>query len=117
MHASPLVKKFQYAWAGLKAAVVREQSLRIQSLAGIVVVVTGAVVGLTRLEWAFVVAAVGAVLSLELVNSAVEKALDLLHPHEHEQVRFVKDVLAAAVLLASLAAAVIGLLIFLPHVL
>ncbi len=110
-----LLKKFGYAIAGLKAACRAEQSVRIQLAIGGAVIFAGWGVGLTRLEWLFVIAAIGAVLSLELINSGVEKTLDLVHPGQHEGVRFIKDVIAAAVLLVALAAVAVGVLVFAPH--
>lgn len=111
----PLLKKFGYAIAGLTAAWRAEQSLRIQLAIAVVVILSGLAVGLSRLEWLFIVVAVGAVLSLELVNSGIEKTLNLVHPGPHEGVRYVKDVMAAAVLLGALAAMAVGLLVFVPH--
>lgn len=108
-------RRFACAWAGLKAAYRAEQSFRIQLAAGVGVCVAGAMVGLLPTEWMFIVTAIGLVLSLELLNTMIEKTLDLLHPAHHERVKFIKDVAAAAVLLASLAAGILGVFIFSPH--
>ncbi len=111
----PILRKFYVAWCGLREGYRAEQSLRVQLAIGILALLAGLAVGLTRLEWLFLIAAVGAVLSLELVNSGIEKTLDLVHPGYHENVRFVKDVMAAAVLVVAVAAVAGGLLIFVPH--
>lgn len=109
------VGKFQNALRGLRAAFQTEQSFRLQLGAALLVSVAGFVVGLTRLEWIFVLLAIGLVLALELLNSMLEKTLDLLHPSEHALVRYIKDVAAAAVLIASTAALAIGVLLFISH--
>jgi diacylglycerol kinase len=110
-----LLRKFIFAWEGFKAAVRSEQSLRIQLAVSVAVVLAGGLLGITKPEWLFVITAIGIVISLELLNTAIEKMLDLLHPAKHDSVKFVKDVSAAAVLISSLAAVIIGLIIFSRH--
>lgn len=110
-------RRFACAWAGLKAAFQAEQSFRIQLAMAGAVTVAGMAVGLSQPEWLFIVTTIGMVLSLELLNTMIEKTLDLLHPAQHERVKFIKDVSAAAVLLSSLAAAIIGLIVFGHHLL
>lgn len=110
-----ILRKFIFAWDGLKAAVQSEQSVRIQLAVSVAVVLAGAILGLTKLEWLFVIASIGVVISLELLNTSIEKTLDLLHPEKHDSVKFIKDVSAAAVLVSSLAAVIVGLIIFSRH--
>ena len=110
-----ILRKFIFAWDGFKAAVRSEQSIRIQLVVSVVVVLAGGLLGLTRVEWLFVITAIGVVISLELLNTAIEKMLDLLHPAKHDSVKFIKDVSAAAVLISSLAAVIVGLIIFSRH--
>ncbi len=110
-------RRFACAWDGMKAAYRAEQSFRIQLTVAGVVSVVGLIVGLSQTEWALIVTAIGMVLSLELLNTMIEKTLDLLHPAQHEQVRFIKDVSASAVLISSLAAVIVGLIIFVRHIL
>jgi len=56
------------------------------------------------------------VLTLEMINTSIERILDLLHPEKHPEIKIIKDISAAAVLLAALGALVIGLKIFIPYV-
>jgi diacylglycerol kinase len=72
--------------------------------------------GLEGVEIAILTLVVVLVLVLELVNSVFERMVDLLKPRVHDFVKDVKDVMAAAVLLASIGALLIGGLIFWPHV-
>ena len=110
-----VLRKFSFAWDGFKAAFRSEQSVRIELVVSVAVVLAGGFLGLTQLEWLFVVIAIGVVISLELLNAAIEKMLDLLHPAKHDNVKFIKDVSAAAVLISSLAAVIVGLIIFSHH--
>ncbi|MBM4123856.1 MAG: diacylglycerol kinase family protein [Nitrospira sp.] len=110
-----LLRKFSFAWAGLTAAYRSEQSFRIQLAVSAAALLAGVLLGLTQLEWLCVTIAIGTVLSLELLNTMIEKTLDLLHPAQHERVKFIKDVSAAAVLVSSLAAAIVGLVVFSRH--
>lgn len=114
---SQVRRRFACAWNGMKAACRAEQSFRIQLTVAGVVSLAGLIVGLSQTEWLFIVTAIGLVLSLELLNTMIEKTLDLLHPTQHERVKFIKDVSAAAVLISSLASVIVGFIIFVHHVL
>ena len=107
-----LLMKFSYAWEGIKAAFKSELSLRIQLAVSVAVVLAGVLLGLTQVEWLFVIGSIGVVISLELLNTAIEKMLDFLHPARHDSVKFIKDVSAAAVLIASLTSVIVGVIIF-----
>ncbi|MBI4458114.1 diacylglycerol kinase [Candidatus Uhrbacteria bacterium] len=108
-------KSVLHAWHGLVRVAREEQSFRIQLLAGIAVAVLMSVLDLSGLERAFLVLAITLVLVLELVNSIFERVADLMKPRIHQYVADIKDIMAAAVLVASIGAAIIGILIILPH--
>lgn len=104
MKGQGLLRRLGFAANGLRTALIRERSLRAQALAAAGVV---AVLALTRppaLWWAIGLLAIGLVLVAELVNTALEALADHLHPERHPEIRAVKDIAAAAVLLASLVA-------------
>jgi diacylglycerol kinase (ATP) len=82
--------------------------------AAIFVILLGIWLRLREAQWVTVILAMGLVLAAEAFNTCVEKICDLVNPQKDERVRFIKDVSAAAVLLASLAAATVGLIIFFP---
>jgi len=96
--------RLRFAIAGLAYAVSAERSIRTQLLA--VVVVLGALLYWRPgpLWWALVLLVSAAVLAAELLNTAVERLADLLHPQQHPQIRVIKDCAAAAVLVLSLGA-------------
>jgi diacylglycerol kinase (ATP) len=94
-----------------------EANARIHVATAIIVVLGGWFFGITRGEWCAIVGAIGLVLTAEGVNTAIEATVDLASPERHPLAERAKDVAAGAVLLAALAAAIIGLLVFGPRVL
>lgn len=112
---SPILRSFTHAWRGLLVAFRTEQSFRIQVAVGIVIIAAMFVIPLSTVERFLILVAMGAVLVLELINSMVERLVDLLRPRLDPAVADIKDIMAASVLLASGFALVLGLLIFLPY--
>lgn len=107
-------KAFRYAGNGVWKLIRGEAHAKIHSLAAIVVVVTGAFVGLTVPEWCLVIICIGGVFMAEAFNSAIEKLCDKVNPEFDPMIGTIKDIAAGGVLLFSLAAAAVGLIIFLP---
>lgn len=112
---SRLFKSFMYAFRGLFKTFREEQNLRIQTIAAVAVVVAGAYFKLSRFEWCVVVLTASAVILMELANSAVERITDVLKPRLDHYVKEIKDIMAAAVMVASIAAVIVGVIIFYPH--
>jgi diacylglycerol kinase len=110
-----LVTSFGYAFAGLGAGFVREQNFFVMVIIAAIVVVLMFVFGLSPIEKSIIIVMIAMVLSLELVNSSVEKALNHLHPERDPSIKRAKDFLAGSVLLAAIAAVVVGLIIFWPY--
>jgi undecaprenol kinase len=102
---------FGYAFAGLSTAWRSERNLRIHTAIALVVVIAGTMLRLRPLAWGLLVFAIGFVLVTELLNSAIEAVVDLVSPHDDPLAKRAKDVGAAAVLVASLTAATIGVLV------
>lgn len=68
----------------------------------------------TITDWLWLIAAIGFVLVTEIINSAIENLVDLVSPEKQKKAGLIKDMAAAAVLIASITAAIIGVLIFYP---
>ena len=100
----PLPARFACALRGFAQALSSEQSLKMQLLALALVVALLVKLNPGALWWALVLASSATVLATELLNTALERLADALHPQESEAIRSVKDCAAAAVLLASLGA-------------
>ncbi|MBI4970551.1 MAG: diacylglycerol kinase family protein [Candidatus Omnitrophica bacterium] len=112
-----IIKKIFWASEGAAFVFKNELSFRIELAVGVVVIIAGFIFHLGRIEWCFVILGIALIFSLEFLNTAVEKILNFFHPSEHPEVKVIKDIAAGAVLIANIMAAVIGVIIFLPHVL
>lgn len=115
MSVKSLFKSFSSAFAGLKHTFEHEQNFRLQILAAVVVLMAAVFFPLKVWEVILVILLLVAVLAMELLNTALEYFADLLKPRLHHYVSVIKDIMAAAVLITSLGALIIGLIIFLPH--
>jgi diacylglycerol kinase (ATP) len=71
---------------------------------------------ISNMEWILQILAIGLVLGIEGLNTAVEKIADFIQPEFDEKIGFIKDISAGAVMLVSIAASVIGLIIYIPKV-
>lgn len=107
-----LCLSIKVALRGLKTAIFEEQSFKIQFAIGIFVVFLMFYFPLSGLEKAILVLTIILVLSLELINSQIERILDFLEPNHNSKIRKIKDLSAAAVLLVCFGAVIIGLFIF-----
>lgn len=114
---SRLFKSFTYAFRGLYKVMREEQNLAIQSIFAAWVVVLGLYFKVQVLEWCILIISILLVILMEVANSAVERITDIFKPRIHEYVKEIKDIMAAAVMLASISSVVIGLIIFVPYVL
>ena len=109
-----LIKNFGFAFVGLKEA-ASEQTFRIFIMAAVLVVVLMFVFDVSHYEKLILVLIITIVVTLELINSRIERILDIFQPDYDKRVRIIKDISAGAVLLACLGAAIIGFLIFWPY--
>lgn len=105
---------FRYAFNGIRLLILKEHNAWIHCFAAICVVIAGLFLGLSKMEWATVVIVIGAVLSAEAVNSAIESLADLVSPEYNEAIKKTKDLAAGAVLIMAIAAAIVGFIIFIP---
>jgi diacylglycerol kinase (ATP) len=111
------LESFKYAFNGIKTLLAGEANARIHSIATVVVVAAGFLFDLTFTEWIAVVIVIGAVFATEALNTAIERLADVVSPGYHETIKQVKDLSAGAVLFMSIAAAIVGVIIFLPKLL
>jgi len=107
---------FANSFKGLLYFIKHERNGRIQMGATILVLIAAAVLHASSIEWLVILLCIGAVLSLEMLNSAIEKLCDMVHKDYHPTIKIIKDVAAGAVLLASIISVVIACIIFLPKI-
>ena len=108
------ISSFAYALAGLAFMFRWQRNVRLLTFITPIVIVVGLWLGISRLEWALTFVMISMVWLAEFLNAGIEAAIDLAANGQHHPMAKVgKDVAAAAVLLACLGSAVVGLLIFL----
>lgn len=112
-----LWKSFSYALTGIKTALWSERNMRIHLIASIFVIGCSLYFSISKFEWLFVIVAIGGIFSLELINTAIERVVDMITDKYHPLAKQAKDLAAGAVFIYAVTAVVIGIFIFLPHVL
>ena len=110
------LKSFVHAFRGLKWAWGSQVHIRIHILAAILVGVAGLTADVSKGEWIALLLCIGSVFSAELLNTAIEVLANKLHPQMDPEIGKVKDLAAAAVLICALISAIVGLIIFIPHI-
>ncbi|PRY14983.1 undecaprenol kinase [Pontibacter ummariensis] len=108
---------FKFAFRGLNSAIRSEPHMRLHALSTVGVVVAGFLCGVTKIEWCLLLGSIGLVFTAEIMNTALETLTNLVSPEWHQLAGKTKDLAAGAVLAASVTAAVIGAIIFLPYLL
>jgi diacylglycerol kinase len=108
------IASFKYAGQGIFYLIRTQPNVWIHLIISALVIFFGFYFKISGLEWQMISLAMGLVLSAEAFNTAIEVLVDWLSPEHHPQAKIVKDVSAGAVLLGALAAAGVGILIFLP---
>lgn len=107
---------FKYAIQGLVSAILEEANLAIHILIATLSILAGFWFELNGTEWALVLISIGIVISAEIINTAIENAMDIITVEYHPSIKKVKDLAAAAVLVCAFVAALIGIVIFLPKI-
>jgi diacylglycerol kinase len=110
-----LVNAFRVAFHGFAYGVRTQRNLQIHLVMSAAVAGAGLFFRVSRLEWMAIALCIGLMWTAELLNTSVEVLVDLLSPEYHERARVAKDVAAAGVLCAALAAAVVGVIVFGPR--
>ena len=114
------IASFKYAFNGIGLLFRNEHNAWIHAAFTVGVTIAGFGFGLSATEWIAVAFAIGSVLAgsrllaAEAFNSAIEALADHVSPERHEQIKRTKDLAAGAVLLTAIAAATVGLIIFVP---
>lgn len=108
------LKSVTFAVKGAIKLISTEHSIMVQFSLGILMTILGFYFNITKTEWLFQTMAIGMVMSIEGLNTAIEKVADFIHPNYHERIGFIKDIAAGAVLFAAITAIIIGLIIYIP---
>jgi diacylglycerol kinase len=111
------IQSFQYAFAGIWYTLRTQRNAQIHVGITAAVVVLGLFLQVSLTEWATLALTTGFVIATEMLNTAVEAAMDHATPDFHPEVKVVKDVAAGAVLVSAITAVVVGLFILGPRLL
>ena len=110
------LRSFKFAFNGIKLLITREHNAWIHCFAAVCVIIAGFAFGISTTEWTAVTFAIGTVLAAEAVNSSIEAIADFVSPGYNEAIKRTKDLAAGAVLIIAIAAAIVGLIIFVPKI-
>ena len=113
-HHHSLLKSFGFAFAGLSLFFRTQRNARIHLILGLAACGFATWLRISRLEWLMLIFAIASVMILEGINTAIETVVDLASPDIHPLAKQAKDLAAAMVLLAAIAASIIGLVILGP---
>lgn len=117
MHKDPFYKSLGYAISGIIQCIQKERNIKIHLVFMFLVIICGFLFRLSITEWLVCILLFGLVISLELVNTAIEAVVDLCTQEYHPLAKIAKDTAAGAVLISAIASVVIALIIFVPKIL
>jgi diacylglycerol kinase len=110
-----LYKSFGFAFKGIRLS-LKERNKKIQVFLGLLTLIAGFVFSITGTEWCIILLCIALVLCLEMLNTAIERTIDLVNPDYNEKAGQIKDIAAGAVLVASLTSVIIAAIIFWKYV-
>lgn len=111
------LKSVGFAFKGMLILVQTEASIKIQLVVALIATLAGFYFEISKVEWLFQIAMISLVISIEGINTAIEYLADFIHPEHHTKIGLIKDIAAGAVFMASVAAIIIGIFIYLPKML
>lgn len=112
-----LLAAFYVAARGILYCIIHERNMKIHLGCALIVLVAGCIVHLAAWEWCACLLCIALVCALECMNTALEASVNLATARYHELARIAKDAAAGSVLVAAFFSLIIGLLIFVPHIL
>lgn len=111
-----IINSFKYAFEGIFSGLKTERNLKIHFSIMILVIILGIMLKISKVEWMICIILFGLVISLELVNTAIENTVDLITEEKNPKAKISKDVAAGAVLVSAISSLIIGLIIFIPKI-
>jgi diacylglycerol kinase (ATP) len=117
MDMKRLFRSFGFAMDGILFAFKRDQNLRFHFFVGILVVILSLLLDVNPFEMGILGVMIVLVIITEMINTTIENMVDLITKEHHEEAKRAKDVASGMVLLAASGSVIVGILIFLPHIL
>jgi len=112
-----LISSFSFAAEGIMTALRTERNMRFHFVSSIIVLIASFYFSISAMEWIFILFAIGGMFALELVNTAIERVVDLVTSDYQPLAKEAKDMAAGAVMVYAAISAIIGTVIFLPYIL
>ena len=110
-----VIKKFNYAFKGLKIAIITDNSFKIHFIFALPVIISGFILNFNQFEWIIICLSIGIVLIAELFNTSIEYLVKMFTDEYHELAEKLLDIAAGAVLMSALLSVVLALFIYIPH--
>ncbi|MEC3908785.1 diacylglycerol kinase family protein [Tamlana sp. 2201CG12-4] len=110
------LKSVRYAFKGALLLIKTEASIQVQFIIAVIMTIAGFYFNISSNEWTVQVLAIGLVMSIEGVNTAIEEIANFIHPERHDKIGLIKDIAAGAVFIASVFASIAGLVIYIPKI-
>ena len=110
------LRSIGFAAKGARRLLATEGSIQVQFGIAILLCFGGWYFEISRLEWMFQLLAIGLVMGLEGLNTAIEALADYVQPNRDPRIGHLKDISAGAVLIGSIASCIVGLIIYLPKI-
>jgi diacylglycerol kinase len=107
---SAFLKSFSYAFKGIAAA-LKQHNMKIIFICATLTIIAGIFLKVSARDWPILLICIALVISLEMMNCAIEGIVDLVHPQFGEKAGRIKDIAAGAVLVSSIISFIIGILI------
>ncbi|MDD8048409.1 MAG: diacylglycerol kinase family protein [Thomasclavelia sp.] len=116
MKNNNFIDSFKYAFQGIYTAIKNERNMKVHVLATVIVTIMGFIFNISGYEWIMCLLCFGLVISLEMINTAIEAISNVCATSFNPQIKVAKDVAAGAVLVSAIVSAIIGFIIFLPKI-
>ena len=110
------LKSIVHAFNGALTLLKTEASIQVQSVIAVLVTIAGFYFEISKMEWIIQCLAIGMVLGIEGLNSAIEAIADFIHPEHNKKIGLLKDIAAGSVFFVAIAAIIAGILIYFPKV-
>lgn len=110
------LKSIVFAFRGAYFLLKTEASIQVQFAVTVFLIVLGLYFNISSTEWIVQLLAIGIVMSIEALNTAIEEVANFIHPEKHKKIGLIKDIAAGAVLIAAVFTIAIGLIIYIPKI-
>jgi len=110
------LQAFRFAFQGLNELITKERNFKIHTVAALFAVLLGVYFELSSIRWMILILCIVTVMAAEAFNTAIEILCNHVNPGIHPEIKRVKDISAAAVIIVSIGAFITGLILFIPEI-